>query len=40
MGSHTLLLSVSLLELAIVKEVESDVTAKIATPLSHRLLAR
>ena len=40
MGSHTLLLSVSLLELAIVKEVESDVTAKMATPLSRRLRAK
>jgi hypothetical protein len=39
MGSHTLLLSVLLLELTIVKEVESDVTTKMATPLSCRLFS-
>jgi len=40
MESHTLLLPASLLKLTIVKEVESDVTAKMATPLSYRLTAK
>jgi hypothetical protein len=40
MGSHTLLLLASLLELTIVKEVESDITTKTATPLSCRLTAK
>jgi hypothetical protein len=32
MGSHSLMLPDRLLELAVLKEVESDVTAKMATP--------